>query len=342
MNMFAFAIDAAERAPLPDGLTLAGIDFLCGRMKRKLMATPPESEDIFVRTMDDYPIATHTDDANRQHYEVPSEFFALVLGKNRKYSCCYYADKTTTLDQAEAVALAETVNHAQISDGMRILELGCGWGSLSLYLAETFPASSITSVSNSASQRQYILDRARERGLTNLTVITADMNNFAPEGSFDRVVSVEMFEHMSNWHLLLSRVKTWLKPDGKLFLHVFTHVNRSYRFDPNDPADWIAQHFFTGGIMPAQDLAHRFGDIFTVEADWRWSGMHYRRTAMHWLENFDRNAAEIAPILARVYGRDAGLWHRRWRMFFLATAGLFGYGGGTVWGVGHYLMRPAT
>jgi cyclopropane-fatty-acyl-phospholipid synthase len=323
-------------------MMLAGIDFLCGRMKRRLQQTAPDAEGRFLAEMSAFPIATHTDDANRQHYEVPAEFFSLVLGPNRKYSCCLYPDASTSLAEAEVHGLAETVRHAEISDGMRILELGCGWGSLSLYLAKTFPNATIVSVSNSASQRQYILDRAAERGLYNLTVITADMNHFAADGTFDRVVSVEMFEHMSNWHALLARVRRWLKPDGKLFLHVFTHKNRSYRFDPNDPADWIAQHFFTGGIMPAQDLARRFGTLFNVEQEWRWSGMHYRRTALHWLENFDREAARVQPILQEVYGKDAALWSRRWRMFFLATAGLFGYGGGDEWGVGHYLMRPTV
>jgi cyclopropane-fatty-acyl-phospholipid synthase len=224
---------------------------------------------------------------------------------------------------------------------MTILELGCGWGSLSLYLARRFPNSRITSVSNSASQRAHILSAARRDGLTNLDVITADMNHFTTEAKFDRIVSVEMFEHMSNWRLLLERVRHWVKPDGRLFLHVFTHKDRSYRFDPNDPSDWIAQHFFTGGIMPAHDLPHRFADLFKVEHEWRWPGTHYRRTALDWLANFDRDIDRIRPILARVYGKDASLWLRRWRLFFLSTAGLFGHDSGKVWGVGHYLLAPA-
>jgi cyclopropane-fatty-acyl-phospholipid synthase len=296
----------------------------------------------FVEAMRRFPIATHTDDANRQHYEVPAEFFALTLGARRKYSCCLYPTETTTLDEAEGHALAETVAHAAIEDGMRILELGCGWGSLSLFLAQQFPNSQITSVSNSASQRTYILDIAAKRGLTNLSVVTADMNDFSTGERYDRVVSVEMFEHMSNWRALLERVRGWLKPDGRLFLHVFTHKDRSYRFDHDDPADWIAHHFFTGGIMPAHDLPHRFGDLFQVEREWRWSGSHYRRTALDWLENFDRELGRIRPIFAQVYGKDAALWQRRWRLFFLATAGLFGHDGGDVWGVGHYLLAPVS
>ncbi|KAA3513215.1 SAM-dependent methyltransferase [Agrobacterium rosae] len=340
MNMLAFAINTAERAPLSDSLTLAGIDFLCARTKRKMEKVSHDQEVIFARDMADFPVAIHTDEANRQHYEVPAEFFSLVLGAQRKYSCCYYPSATTTLDDAETAALAETVKHADISDGMDILELGCGWGSLSLYMARQFPNARITSVSNSASQRAYILSQAERRSIHNLTVITADMNDFAPSGSFDRVVSVEMFEHMSNWRALMERTRNWLKEDGKLFIHVFTHKDRSYRFDQNDPADWIAHHFFTGGIMPAHDLPHRFEDIYNVEAEWRWSGDHYRRTAMDWLANFDRESARITPILQQVYGPDANLWRRRWRLFFLATAGLFGHDKGAVWGVGHYLLSP--
>jgi cyclopropane-fatty-acyl-phospholipid synthase len=294
----------------------------------------------FVKDMAMFPIASHTDEANRQHYEVPAEFFSLVLGAQRKYSSCYYPDDTTTLDEAETTALSESVAHAGLLDGMDILELGCGWGSLSLYMADRFPNARITSVSNSASQRDYIIGCARERGFSNLSVVTVDMNDFTTANRFDRVVSVEMFEHMSNWQSLFERVRSWLQPEGRFFLHVFNHRDRSYRFDHNNPADWIAQHFFTGGIMPAFDLPHRFGEIFTVEQDWRWSGLHYRRTALDWLANFDREIDRIRPILKRVYGNDARLWERRWRLFFLATAGLFGHQGGEVWGVGHYLLAP--
>jgi cyclopropane-fatty-acyl-phospholipid synthase len=341
MNMLAMAINAAERAPLPDSLTLAGIDFLVGRTKRRLSGVPAETEAVFATAMRHYPVATHTDEANAQHYEVPAEFFALVLGPQRKYSSCLYRSETTTLAQAETFALAETVLHADIRDGQSILELGCGWGSLSLYLARHFPHATITSVSNSASQRRYIEEQAGQQGLTNLTIVTADMNVFASEDHYDRIVSVEMFEHMSNWRILLERARTWLKDDGLMFLHVFAHKDRSYRFDQSDPADWIAHHFFTGGIMPAFDLPYRFEDIFTVEKEWRWSGLHYRRTALDWLANFDREIDKVDAILKNVYGTDAALWRRRWRLFFLATAGLFGHANGEVWGVGHYLLAPA-
>jgi len=341
MNMLAFAINTAERAPLTDGMTLAGIDFLCGRTKRRLAITAATQEKLFVDAMSQYPVAIHADEANRQHYEVPAAFFSRVLGPSRKYSCCLYPAEDTTLKEAEVHALTETVKHAAIEDGMTILELGCGWGALSLYLASQFPNSRIVSVSNSASQRAFILATANQRGLTNLSVLTADMNDFSIDQRFDRVVSIEMFEHMSNWQKLFERARSWLNPEGRLFLHVFTHKDRSYRFDHDDPSDWIAHHFFTGGIMPAHDLPHRFGDLFTVEEEWRWSGTHYRRTALDWLGNFDREIDRIQPIFAEVYGKDAPLWLRRWRLFFLATAGLFGHDNGVIWGVGHYLLKPA-
>jgi cyclopropane-fatty-acyl-phospholipid synthase len=333
------ATTLAERAPLPDGLTLSAIDFFCGQTKRLLAKSSPLDEHSFAREMDAYPIAVNTDDANRQHYEIPDAFFGLVLGPQRKYSCCFYPSAATTLAEAETYALTDTCDHAGLRDGQAILELGCGWGSLSLFMAARYPNARIVSVSNSQSQRAYITGEAARRGLKNLTVITADMNDFAIDRQFDRIVSVEMFEHMSNWHALLARARGWLKPDGRLFLHVFTHKTRSYRFQ-NDADDWIGKYFFTGGIMPAHDLVHRFPDLFAVEAEWRWSGENYRRTAMDWLANFDARQDEIMPILRQVYGREAGVWRKRWRLFFMATAGLWGHDGGNEWGVGHYRLTP--
>ena len=342
MNIVAGIIDTVERAPIPDGLTLAGIDWLCARTRRRLERGGGLDEQAFADAMRHYPIAAHTDAANAQHYELPPAFFGLVLGPRRKYSCCLYPSATTSLAEAEEFALAQTCDHAGLADGQTILELGCGWGSLSLHMAETYPNARIVAVSNSHSQRAYIADQADVRGLGNLTVVTADMNDFVPPATgFDRIVSVEMFEHMSNWRALLARTRDWLAADGRMFLHVFTSRTRSYRFDHADPADWIARHFFTGGIMPAQDLPHRFPDLYSVEAEWHWSGTHYRETALDWLRNFDDEQERIQPILESVYGPDAALWRRRWRLFFLATAGLFGHADGTEWGVGHYLLAPS-
>jgi cyclopropane-fatty-acyl-phospholipid synthase len=338
MSFATAAASFAERCALPDFVIRAG-------MRRVIAANdalvPPSGTDAaFAQAMGAYAIAEHPDTANRQHYELPPEFFALFLGPHRKYSSCLYPTGHESLAEAEAIALAETVAHAGLKDGEEILELGCGWGSLSLYMAQEFPAARITSVSNSTPQRLYIEAQARARGLTNLSVITADMNDFATPKVFDRVVSVEMFEHMANWRALLSRVKTWLKPDGRLFLHIFTHRHRPARYDWRDPEDWMGQHFFTGGIMPTVGLIRQFPDLFTVEEEWRWSGLHYRQTALQWLGLFDANRARIDPILERVYGADAALWRRRWRMFFLATAESFGFNRGQSWGVNHYRLKP--
>ncbi|HEY5797269.1 MAG TPA: cyclopropane-fatty-acyl-phospholipid synthase family protein [Bosea sp. (in: a-proteobacteria)] len=329
-----------EALPVPDAVSRMVIASLVGRTDRSL-AIGPGNAAGFARDMADVPIALHADAANAQHYEVPAAFFERVLGPRRKYSCSYYADPGDSLAKAEETALALSAEHAGLADGQEILELGCGWGSLSLWMAERYPQARIVSVSNSASQRAFIEERARRRGLGNLRVITADMNDFAIEERFDRVVSIEMFEHMANWRALLERVHGWLKPNGRLFIHVFAHAQGCYRFDVGDGADWIAQHFFTGGIMPSAALAYQFPDLFTVEDEWRWNGDHYRRTAEQWLANFDSNLSVIEPILRKVYGDDAPLWRRRWRLFFLATSGLFGHAAGASWGVSHYRMRPA-
>lgn len=341
MSLISATIDTFEGAPLPDIVRKTAIRLLVANARREHSKAGAGTEAAFARDMAEHPIAEHTDAANAQHYEVPAAFFLNCLGPQLKYSSCLYRNPGDTIAEAEEHALNETAEHADLKDGQRILELGCGWGSLSLWMAKTYPNAKITSVSNSASQKAFILARAQERGLSNLEVITCDMNDFEAPGAFDRVVSVEMFEHMSNWRALLGRVKTWLKPDGRLFIHVFTHRTTPYRFDLNDEADWIGKHFFSGGVMPSHGLMAQFPDLFLVEQDWRWSGKHYERTALDWLGLYDRNIANIRPVLEATYGKDATLWHRRWRLFFLATAGLFGHRGGTEWGVSHYRLRPA-
>ena len=341
MSLKRAAMGAAERAPMPDRITRFAIEALVSRTRLAMPEDGEQATRAFADAMGSRPIAVHADAANAQHYEVPADFFGLVLGPRRKYSCCLYEDDASTLAEAETAALAETAAHARLSDGQRILELGCGWGSLSLFMAETFPNSSIVAVSNSRSQRAYIEAEAAARGLGNLEVVTADVSSFRPEGLFDRVVSVEMFEHLSNWQALLSNVRSWLKPDGLLFIHVFSHARIPYAFDHTDPADWIARHFFTGGIMPSHWLIGEFGELFEVVEDWRWSGRHYARTANDWLANMDRNDKAVAQVLQPVYGKETKLWQRRWRLFFLATAGLFGHRGGEEWGVSHYLLKPS-
>ena len=340
MGLMSAVTRIGERAPLPDAMIRAGIEFFCGRTARSLARTDPGAEIEFARGMNEHPIARNTQDANAQHYELPAEFFNLVLGPQRKYSCCYYSDAAASLAQAEERALQLTAEHAGLRNGQDILELGCGWGSLSLWMARAFPDSRITSVSNSRSQREFIENEARLSQIRNLRIVTCDVNRFSPADRFDRVVSVEMFEHMSNWRALFERVRSWMKPGGRFFMHVFTHKRIPYRYQSDDKADWIAQYFFTGGLMPSHGLTRCFPDLFEVEDDWMWDGTHYERTALDWLSNFDARQSEIMPVLRRVYGDDAPLWNRRWRLFFLATAGMFGYAGGREWGVSHYRMRP--
>jgi len=339
MSFVSTIIGTAERVPLPDLIVRAAIHRLCSRSATRLAAGDVESDAWFADEMAARAIAEYTDEANTQHYEVPAAFFSRVLGPNRKYSSCFYKEPASTLEEAELEALRQTVEHADLADGQSILELGCGWGSLSLWMARQFPHAQVSAVSNSTSQREYIESEARARGLTNLRVITSDMNVFTPDAQYDRIVSVEMFEHMMNWRELMSRVRTWLKPDGRFFLHIFTHRAGSYLFDRADREDWIAQHFFTGGVMPSHHLIRQYADLFEVEKEWRWSGTHYQRTAEDWLANFDAHRDEIENVLRPVYGGDTALWMRRWRWFFLATSGLFGYADGSEWGVSHYRMK---
>ena len=340
MTVVAAAISAVEHLPLPDGVLRAGIAALVERTARRLRGAPAGAERSFATQMREHPIALFPHDANAQHYEVPPDFFAQVLGPRLKYSCCLYPDARTTLAQAEEFALAETAEHAALADGQEILELGCGWGSLTLWMAERFPAARITAVSNSAPQRAHIERQVALRGLANVQVITADMNSFTIDRRFDRVVSVEMFEHMSNWPRLLANVQGWLRRDGRLFLHVFSHQATPYRFDHRDRDDWIAQHFFTGGIMPSHNLIRHVAEHFELEGEWRWSGRHYQRTAQDWLARMDDRSEAVEALLRATYGRDWVVWRRRWRLFFLATAGLFGARGGSEWGVSHYRLRP--
>ena len=343
MSFIAQTISAAERIPLPDLVIRSGTHPHFGRAHRK-PACPVgriETDELFAAQMARRAIAEATDAANSQHYEVPAAFFERVLGPNRKYSSCFYKHDATTLREAEEEALRHTDDHAALADGMDILELGCGWGSLSLWMARQFPSARIVAVSNSHSQRQFIEGEVAARGLRNLVVVTEDMNVFAPNRAFDRIVSVEMFEHMMNWRALLGQARSWLKADGRLFMHIITHRSGAYPFDRANKEDWIAQHFFTGGVMPSHQLIRQYADLFAVEREWRWSGTHYERTANDWLRNFDAHRDEIAEVLQPVYGADTALWMRRWRWFFLATSGLFGHAAGNEWGVSHYLLKAA-
>ena len=338
------AIGWAEMGLLPDSVIRAGIRRL---NRQRLVDIHADDLEIscnelaaFVAKMNVAEIAPVPELANEQHYEVPADFFGLVMGAHRKYSCCYWNETTRTLTEAEAEALRLTCEHAEIEDGMDVLDLGCGWGSLSLWIAARYPACNVVSVSNSNSQREYITAQAAERGLENIRVITCDMNDFDTEERFDRVVSVEMFEHMRNYRELYRRVGTWLKPRGKFFKHIFCHRSCAYEFVDQGPSDWMSRHFFSGGIMPSEDLPLRFQDDLRLAGQWRWPGGHYEKTANAWLDNMDADKERIMPILAATYGeREAGKWFMRWRIFFMACAELFGHAGGREWYVGHYLFE---
>ncbi|WP_078119809.1 class I SAM-dependent methyltransferase [Thiosocius teredinicola] len=332
-----------ERGFVPDAVMRAGIRRLLQQRLDDIGAHDIEQaadrEQVFLQTMRSGNIAESTDKANQQHYELPPAFFQQVLGTHRKYSCAYWGDDTQTLDDAEAAALQITCDRAGLQNGQRILELGCGWGSLSLFMAQRFPDSRITAVSNSHSQRAAIVAEAEARDIHNLEVITADMNVFQPEGAFDRVVSVEMFEHMRNWERLLNRVTGWLAPDGHFFMHIFVHRTTPYLFLDQGPSDWMSRHFFSGGMMPSADLPLLCDGRLRLERRWFWSGKHYSRTCEAWLHNMDGKRRELQPLFVSTYGRDfADVWWQRWRIFFLACSELFAFNQGQEWLVGHYLF----
>jgi cyclopropane-fatty-acyl-phospholipid synthase len=343
----ASVINWIERGVVPDTIVRAGIRQLLRQRLAELDLADPEAcadrKQRFVDAMHAAPVAPVPQLANAQHYEVPAGFFAEVLGAHRKYSCCLWPENVTTLDDAERAALEATCERAAIRDGMRILELGCGWGSLTLWIAEHFPRSQVDAISNSASQRHFIETEARRRGFDNVHVRTVDMNDFYTGERYHRVVSVEMFEHMRNYPELFSRIADWLLPDGRFFMHIFAHRSAPYEFVDNGPGDWMSRHFFTGGIMPSDDLPLYFQERLQLERHWRIDGRHYERTCNAWLDRLDDRREVILPILGSVYGsNDATTWLKRWRVFFMACAELFGYRDGSEWGVSHYLFRRSN
>ena len=352
----SFSIRMLESNRVPDWLIRNRIRALLADRLREEDKGEPEAQQAhlmdLVRRLRESPIAIHTAEANEQHYEVPTEFYLQCLGSNLKYSSCYYEDFDVAkaapgLDSAEARMLALTCQRARLADGDRILELGCGWGSLSLWMAAHFPRSRITGVSNSRTQKAFIDARTAERGLGNLEIVTCDVNllqfdrlQSGDHRQFDRVVSVEMFEHLRNYETLLARVASWMAPAATLFVHIFTHHRFAYPFEVRDETDWMAKYFFTGGIMPSDDLLLYFQGAVKLLDHWHVDGRHYQLTAEAWLQNMDARRAQVMPILERTYGADQALkWWVYWRVFFMSCAELWGYGGGREWLVSHYLFE---
>ena len=332
----SIGIKLAERGLATDAMIRGGIRKLLAE-RLEAVASAPKTDAEWIAELESTPMAVDTDAANAQHYEIPAAYFKTVLGEHLKYSSGYWPTGNESLDKSEAAMLALTCERAELTDGQRVLELGCGWGSLSMWMASQYPQSTIVAVSNSNSQRHYIETQAAERGIGNLQVVTCDINNFKPEGHFDRVVSVEMFEHVRNHRQLLRRINDWLKPGGKLFAHIFTHHKHTYLFEVKGEKDWMSKHFFTGGIMPSVELLPTAAETLVEEQRWSVNGRHYSRTLDAWLAKQDANADAVLETLRKCYGAGkAKLWAQRWRIFYMACSELFAFNDGQEWPVTHY------
>ena len=342
--MISTLIKLSEKKLIPDSVIRYGIRTLLRKRIGSLVSINPETniqnKIDFIHKMNSSKIALVPELANKQHYEIPANFYKYCLGRHRKYSSCYWEDNTKDLDEAELLSLKLTTQHAKLTNGQNILELGCGWGSLTLWMAKKFPKSKITAVSNSSSQKTHILEQAKKRNLNNISIITEDMNKFNPKTRYDRIVSVEMIEHMRNHRKLFKKINTWLKPGGLFFMHIFVHKTQPYLFEVQDEDDWMSQYFFSGGMMPSEDLPLFFQEDLKIIDQWSWSGKQYEKTANAWLANIDSNKEKVMKTLEKIYGKDnSKKWFQRWRIFFMSCAELWGYRDGNEWKVVHYLFK---
>lgn len=343
--MIISPIALAEQGYIPDFLIRTAIRRNCkARLQmrnRRILSEPDRTIAQFAELLRQDPVALATEEANEQHYEVPTEFFTTVLGPRRKYSCCWFESPRDSLAQAEEAMLQKTVERAEVRDGMQLLDLGCGWGSLTLYMAEKFPKANILAVSNSRTQREYILRQCAERRFSNVEVQTQDMRHFSTARKFDRILSIEMFEHLRNYEIVFGRLRNWLAAEGKVFLHIFTHKELAYTFETEGEDNWMGRHFFTGGIMPSRDLFDQFSSDLQIVNRWDVPGQHYALTSEAWLTNLDNHRSELLPLFQNHPSGDSpATVLQRWRIFFMACAELFGYRRGSEWGVTHYLLQP--
>ncbi len=332
-------INAVEQGFVPEPVVRLGIRNLIGKRLKEISSDPEFHRNRILDKLNETPIAIETQAANKQHYELPADFFFLALGENLKYSCAYYEQDEYTLEQAEVRMLELYCERAQLEDGMDILELGCGWGSMTLFLAKKYPNSTITAISNSNGQREYIESVLLSRGIDNVKIITTDINEFSIDKKFDRIMSIEMFEHVRNYKSLFARVSSWLKDEGKVFIHIFCHREATYFFETEGEDNWMGRYFFTGGVMPGFDLFERVQDSLKLDQKWKVNGKHYQKTSEDWFSNMDARKQSIMEVMSRTYGeKDAHLWFNRWKIFFGSCAELFGYNDGEEWFVGHYLF----
>ncbi|AZZ38289.1 SAM-dependent methyltransferase [Bdellovibrio sp. qaytius] len=346
-SVVKLVVRGIDKGLVPDPIIRLGIRNLLKQRLKDMHEQDSKAGGHFINThanlLRESPLAIMTKQANEQHYEVPTKYYELCLGQHKKYSSCYWDESTTTLEQAEQKALDISIERAEIKDGMRILELGCGWGSLSLELARRFPNSPVTVVSNSTTQKQFIDSKAKERGFKNLTVLTRDLGkeenyNFGDE-KFDRVMSIEMMEHLRNYEKFFSLVSKAMKSDAKMFVHIFTHKTTPYYFETEGEDNWMGKYFFSGGQMPARNLFDQFNKNLTVSQKWDWNGTHYQKTLEAWLEKMDQNEDQVRVLFKNTYGAEnVELWVNRWRVFYMACSELFGFNGGNEWAVTHYLL----
>ena len=336
----SFLIQAVEKGLVPHFILKMGIRNLLKKRLAEIQENSHFHKQGIIEKLDKIPMAIETDIANQQHYELPTKFFTYVLGKNLKYSCSFYSKTVKSLDEAEDNMLNLYCERTQLKDGMHILELGCGWGSLTLFMARKFPKAHITAISNSKSQCQFIENKMKAQSLNNVKVITTDINDFHIQEQFDRVISIEMFEHVRNYKSLFKNIKKWLKDDGKLFVHIFCHKEATYFFETKGDDNWMGKYFFTGGIMPSFDLFEKVQNDLKLIEKWKINGVHYQKTSQAWFFKMAENKEQIMEVMKQTYGKsEAYRWFNRWKIFFASCAELFGYDNGHEWFVGHYLFE---